>query len=146
MNQTTGKETTGKETTGIEVADFPTEDYTRLVTYEGWRLAALAYCPNTSPERILTMQKHNETDEVFVLVKGNATLITAGNGEEPGELTFTKMEPLKAYNVKKGYWHNHILDEEGLVLIVENDNTCAENSPILPLTKTQVAELQRKVL
>lgn len=128
---------------GIEITNFPETDYTRLVTYEGWRVAALAFCQNTTPEMIETMQKHDETDEVFVLMKGNATLITAGNGEVPGELSLCKMEPLKVYNVKKGYWHNHVLDEEGLVLIVENNNTCDDNSPILPLTEEQITELRK---
>lgn len=130
----------------IEVTNFPKEDYTRLVTYEEWRVAALASCPNTEPEMILTMQKHDETDEVFVLMRGNATLITAGNGEKPGEIEIHRMEPLKAYNVKKGFWHNHVLDEEGLVLIVENDNTCGDNSPILPLTEEQIEDMKRKLL
>lgn len=130
--------------TGIEVTNFPATDYTRLVTYEEWRVAALAACINTNPDMIKTMQKHDETDEVFILMKGNATLITAGNGETPGEMELCKMEPLKVYNIKKGYWHNHILDEEGLVLIVENDNTCDDNSPILPLTEEQIAELLKK--
>lgn len=131
------------QTTGIEVTNFPATDYTRLVTYEGWRVAALAFCKNTTPEMIKIMQKHDETDEVFILMKGNATLITAGNGEAPGKLELCKMEPLKVYNVKKGYWHNHVLDEEGLVLIVENDNTCDDNSPILPLGEEQTAELMK---
>lgn len=130
---------------GIEVTNLPTKDYTRLVIYEGWRVAGLASCPHTGAKEILTMQKHDETDEVFVLLRGNATLITAGNGEAPGEIMLQKMEPLKVYNIKKGFWHNHVLDEEGVVLIVENDNTCGDNSPVLPLSREQVEKLQRKL-
>lgn len=125
----------------IEVTDFPKTDYEPLVDYEGWRVAVLAYCENTRIERIKTMQKHLYTDEVFVLIRGNATLYTAGNTAEIGELKAVKLQPHKVYNVKKGVWHNHVLDEEGIVLIVENQDTCDENSPIMNLSEEQIREL-----
>lgn len=126
----------------IEVVNFPKTDYQPLVDYEGWRVAVLAFCENTKLEKIKTMQKHNETDEVFVLVRGNCTLITAGNEDKPSELSVMKMEPQKVYNVKKGFWHNHILDEEGIVVIIENQDTTDDNSPILPLTEEQLKALE----
>ena len=125
----------------IEVTDFPEKDYEPLVDYEGWRVAVLAYCENTRMERITTMQKHLETDEVFVLIRGNATLYTAGNGDEIGKIEAMSLQPRKVYNVKKGIWHNHVLDEEGIVLIVENQDTCDDNSPIKPLSEVQIEEL-----
>lgn len=130
----------------IEITDFPKTDYEPLVDYQGWRVAVLAYCENTTLEKIKTVQKHNETDEVFVLIRGNCTLITAGNGETPGEISTEKMEPYKTYNMKKGYWHNHILDEEGIVVIVENQDTSDDNSPILPLNEVQLQSLAAQIL
>ncbi len=129
----------------IEVINFPETDYEPLVDYQGWRVAVLAFCENTTLEKIKKMQKHNETDEVFVLVRGNCTLISAGNGDEPGELEIHKMEPQKVYNVKKGFWHNHILDEEGIVVIIENSDTTDDNSPELPLTDEQIKRLAELV-
>jgi len=38
------------------------------------------------------------------------------------------LEPGKLYNVKAGVFHQLCMDREGKVLIVENDNTTAENS------------------
>lgn len=130
----------------IEIIDFPKTDYEPLVDYQGWRVAVLAYCENTTLEKIKTMQKHDETDEVFVLIRGNCTLITAGNGEKPEEISTEKMEPYKIYNMKRGYWHNHILDEDGMVLIVENQNTNDDNSPIIPLNEIQLQNLEMQIL
>lgn len=129
-------------TKAIEITDFPKTDYQSLVRYEKWRVAVLAACENTTLPKIKAMQKHDETDEVFVLVCGNCTLITAGNDEAPGEITIHKMQPQKVYNVKKGFWHNHILDDEGVVVIIENEDTCDANSPVLPLTKEQLLQLE----
>lgn len=129
----------------IEVVEFPQTDYRSLVSYENWRVAVLAACENTTLPKIKTMQKHDKTDEVFILVRGNCTLITAGNDETPGEIKIHKMQPQKVYNVKKGFWHNHILDDEGMVVIVENEDTCDGNSPILPLTEEQLLQLAASI-
>jgi len=129
----------------IEITNFPVTDYEPLVDYEGWRVAVLAFCENTTLPKIQTMQRHDLTDEVFVLIRGNCTLLTGGNGDVPGEMEAVKLEPHKVYNVKKGFWHNHVLDEDGIVLIVENQDTCDDNSPILPLTAEQKATLEKLV-
>ncbi len=127
---------------GIEITEFPETDYEPLVDYGEWRVAVLAFCENTTIEKIKTMQKHEGTDEVFVLVRGNATLYTAGDGEVPDEVQAVRLEPRKVYNVKKGVWHNHVLDKEGIVVIVENRNTNDENSPVLPLSAEQLERLK----
>lgn len=129
---------------GIEIANFPEQGYNRLVSFESWRIAVLKYWDRTSIEQRRMIQKHNETDEVFILLEGSATLITAGNGEEPGEFEFVTMQPHKAYDVKKGYWHAHVLAEDATVLIVENDNTSRENSVDWFLTEEQRHEMIEK--
>jgi ureidoglycolate hydrolase len=121
----------------IEIVELQEEGYKPLVDFETWRVAVLKYCNDVRLENIKTMQRHQETDEVFVLLKGNCTLISGGNGEEIDKIETVKMEPNRIYNVKKGVWHNHILDEEGEVLIVENQNTCDDNSPVVELSKEE---------
>lgn len=126
----------------IEVVEMPREGYQPLIDFETWRVAVLKYCEDVRLENIKTMQRHLQTDEVFVLLRGNATLITGEDGEEIGAIDHIKMEPHKLYNIKKGVWHNHTLDEEGELLIVENQNTCDENSPILPLSLEKIVEMK----
>lgn len=120
---------------GIEIVNFQEEGYKPLVDYGEWRVAVLKFCDDLRIENIKTMQKHMETDEVFVLLQGECTLFLAGEGDVPGKVEAVKMQPHKIYNIKKGVWHNHIMSEEGEVLIVENRNTCDENSPVLLLTE-----------
>lgn len=127
----------------IEIIEFPKEDYEPLVDYETWRVAVLRYCENLDPDKIKTMQKHNETDEVFVLLSGQCILYCAGSEEAPGEIQAISMEPMKLYNIKKGVWHNHTMPEGGTVLIVENQNTNDDNSPVLPLTEEQMQQVQK---
>ncbi|HHW68052.1 MAG TPA: hypothetical protein GXX16_10190 [Epulopiscium sp.] len=118
----------------IEISEFKGEGYKPMVDYMEWRVALLRYCEELEIDRIETMQKHTETDEVFVLLEGDCTLFTAGAGEEIGEIKAWPMEPLKIYNVKKGVWHTHTLSPNTSVLIVENRMTNDENSPIIKLS------------
>lgn len=123
---------------GMEITNFPKQGYEPLVDFEDWRVAVLNFCEDVRLESIHSMQKHDFTDEVFVLVSGRCTLFLAGNGERPGEIEALVLEKGKVYNVKKGFWHNHILDEKGSVLIVENRNTCDANSPVCLLTEEEI--------
>ena len=83
------------------------------------------------------MQKHMESDEVFVLLKGECTLFIGGNSDEVGEIEPLPLEPFKMFNVKKGTWHTHTLEKDTMVLIVENQDTCDANSPTQYLTPEQ---------
>ncbi|MBR2500316.1 MAG: cupin domain-containing protein [Clostridia bacterium] len=97
--------------------------------FERWRVAYLNHGDRFAEENFEKIERHNESDEVFVLLNGEATLII---GEE---LNRIKMEPHKLYNVPKGVWH-HIFTVEGTsVLIVENEDTGDENSEFLFIKK-----------
>ncbi|HIQ98253.1 MAG TPA: hypothetical protein IAB23_01045 [Candidatus Scybalocola faecavium] len=125
----------------IEIIEFQPEGYKPLVDFGQWRVAVLKFCDDLKLENIKTMQKHLETDEVFVLIRGNCTLFLGKDGDTPEDIHRVHMEPGKIYNIKKGVWHNHIMDEGTEVLIVENRNTCDDNSPIIPLNAQQLAQL-----
>jgi hypothetical protein len=126
----------------IEKADFPESGYQPIIDFESWRVAVLKFCDDLIPENIENMQKHMETDEVFVLVSGTCNLYSAGTGEVPGTIEKVPMEKHKGYNVKKGVWHTHTLSEDAEVLIVENQNTGLENSPVFPLTD----EMRKRII
>lgn len=127
----------------IDVKSYLGEGYLPMIDYESWRVAILRYCEELEIQNLKTMQKHEESDEVFVLLKGNCMLFAGGDGEDIQEVSGILMEPLKLYNVKKGVWHTHTLDQEGTVLIVENRNTSNENSPTKQLEIKQIEKLHQ---
>jgi mannose-6-phosphate isomerase-like protein (cupin superfamily) len=126
----------------IEVSSYQGEGYLPMIDYGTWRVAILRYCEELEVQNLATMQKHDETDEVFILLEGNCVLFTGGNQNSIGEIDAIAMEPLQLYNVKKGTWHTHTLDHAATVLIVENRDTCDMNSPTNQLTLAQIKELQ----
>mgnify|MGYP001390670602 FL=1 len=132
----------------LEVSSFNGEGYLPLINFESWRVAELRYIDELEPDRIDNMQKHNETDEIFVVLEGDFTLFFGGNGDEIGEIEAIKLEPLKLYNVKKGTFHTHTPEKNCTCLIVENKNTTDDNSPKIKITKEQsnkIVELYNKV-
>jgi hypothetical protein len=129
----------------IHVSKYEGDGYQPMIDFESWRVAILKYCEELEIQNLKTMQKHDETDEVFVLLEGNCTLFTGGNKDIIDEIDGIVMEPLKLYNVKKGVWHTHTLDKKGMVAIVENQDTCDANSPTLSLTQEQMEQLRNIV-
>ena len=123
------------------MSSYEGNGYKPVVDYMEWRVAMLNYCEELELQNLKTMQKHMESDEVFILLKGNCKLFVGGNGESIKEIDAIQMEAMKLYNVKRGVWHTHTLDREGSVLIVENRNTGNGNSPVAKLSEEQKLEL-----
>ncbi len=121
----------------IDVKEYNGEGYKPVVDYDNWRVAVLNYCDELLPENISKMQRHDETDEVFVLLKGECTIFLAEGEAEIENIYAQKLEPYKIYNVKKSVWHNHTLSRDAMVLIVENKDTNNDNSPLKELSKNQ---------
>lgn len=122
----------------LEIKDYTEEGYKPVVDYGEWRVAILNFLEELLPENIDFMSKHDETDEVFVLLNGKCILFIAeGNKRKITNLYAEDMVPYKIYNVKRGVWHNHTLSDDAMILIVENQDTTESNSPIIKLTKEQ---------
>ena len=125
----------------LEVTEYTGEGYRPLIDYGQWRVAILRYIDELRPENISQMQRHAETDEVFVLLHGRCILFLGDGDESVVSIHAQDMEPLKLYNVKQGAWHTHTLSDDATVLIVENQNTTAHNSPEIEVSATQRQQL-----
>jgi hypothetical protein len=125
----------------LQVSEYAGEGYLPLVDYADWRVAILRYIDELEPQNLATMQRHDETDEVFVLLAGRCILFLGAGAEQVSEIHAQDMEPLKLYNVKRGCWHTHTLSRDATVLIVENRDTAAHNSPEIALDDEQRAKI-----
>jgi len=112
----------------LEIHEFTGPGYEPVIDYGAWRVAVLNYLDEIHPAKIESMERHNETDEVFVLIKGQGILFLGEGKVEVERIHPQVLEPGKIYNVKKGVWHTVVLSRDGSVLIVENRDTRQENS------------------
>lgn len=118
----------------LEIHQYSGTGFQPLVDYGAWRVALLNAA---SLEQVVEFQRHNETDEVFVLLQGRCLLFLGEGGEQVTQIYARDMLPFHLYNVRRGAWHAHCLTPDAKVLIVENCDTSPANSPRLPLTGGQ---------
>lgn len=112
----------------LEIREFKGPGYRPIIDFSDWRVAILNYIEEIQPDQIVRLEKHNETDEVFVLLSGQGILFI-GKGSSGVDAIYPQiLESGKVYNVKMGVWHAVVLSHDGSVLIVENRNTSTVNS------------------
>lgn len=111
----------------VEIYDYTGESYQTAMAFGHWKIAYLNHADYFSEETLARVERHNETDEAFILLEGEATLVVGTKAHR------IPMERYKIYNVPKGVWH-HILTVAGTrVLIVENEDTGELNSDFYDL-------------
>lgn len=118
----------------LEIREYYGEGYKPLVDYGEWRVAILRYVDDLQPDRIDQMERHNETDEVFVLLCGQGVLILGGTGSQVEGIYPQVMEHGTLYNVKRNAWHTILLSRDASVLLVENNDTSEDNSEYVRLS------------
>ena len=117
---------------GLDILEHSGIEYRRLVNNAKWTIASLNWAPRFDESNVCELERHNLTDETFVLLNGKATLLV---GEKADRI---EMEPLKYYNVRAGIWHHIIVSEDARVLVAENANTSKDNTEYLSLSTGKV--------
>ena len=106
----------------IEIKEYTGEGYKPQVDFGAWRVAIANFKSDWAKGKQTYIERHMMTDEVFVLLEGEVSLLIGTEMQE------YKMEPGKIYNVKAATWHQLQMSEDGKVLIVENLDTGRANS------------------
>ena len=106
----------------LEILSYDGEGYDRTMHYGAWRVAIANFGALFDRNEYRYLERHMNTDEVFVLLDGTATLVMGK------EFAQTALEPHKLYRVKAGAWHALLMERDAKVLIVENHDTSRENT------------------
>lgn len=125
----------------LQICEHAGPSYRPLVDFASWRVAILNFSPELLPDRLTRMQRHNETDEVFVLLHGRCILFVAEGTDSVGRLHAEDLQLGRVYNVRQAVWHTHTLSRDAKVLVVENRDTTYDNSPFAPLSADQQREV-----
>ena len=87
---------------------FDGEGMQSVFENEKWTVGIKNWKPANDITGINNLERHNKTDELFVLVAGSCTLIYANEVEGGLDIKAVKMEPNKVYNIPATLWHNTV--------------------------------------
>lgn len=119
--------------TGVEFYEWNEAGYKPLVFHHDWMVALLNWEPACRLENAHEIERHNQTDEVFVLLCGQAALyVNAGAG-----LRLVEMKPGALYNVRAGVWHNLLATRDAAWVIVETRDTNLYDTEIRKLSEEE---------
>ena len=126
----------------VEIANYQGQGFKPLVIFGDWRVAALRYLEKLELQNISEMERHTDSDEVFILVEGSGELFIAGNNDLPSDIQNYQMKIGEICNVKKNTWHTLSLSKDAHVIIVENNDTNSDNSEVIPLESKIIEQIR----
>lgn len=121
---------------------FTGEGMQRVYENGKWMVGIKNWKPANDITGIDCLERHNKTDELFVLTEGACTLIYANETENGLEFGSVHMEPGKVYNIPATLWHNTITQKDTKMILIEDSNTSMENSDIFNLSEKQIAAIR----
>ena len=97
-----------------------------ICTNNSFKCAFITRSAQYAPGQIKAMKRHNESDEVFILIQGKAMLVTG----EPTQKQYMKtaLQSGISYCVEAGTWHYLAVSEDALVFVTENSQVSGENT------------------
>lgn len=126
----------------INEFSFSGEGMTRVYDNNNWTVGIKNWKPANDISGIDCLERHNLTDELFVLLDGSCTLIYANESEQGLLIEKIRMEAGKVYSIPASLWHNTITEKNTKLILIENSSTSMENSDIFELSKEQIAFIQ----
>ena len=123
------------------------DGYNPFIIKEGWQVAQLNYLKEQDLMGITKMDMHLLTDEVFILLSGNAVLIAA-TVDAKNILSFRCVKMLAGitYNIPVKTWHNIAMDKEASVIIIEKSNTHVSDFVFRELDRKEEIDLKHLIL
>jgi len=125
--------------------EFAQKGMQRVFENEKWMVGIKNWKPENDITGIDRLERHNETDELFVLVAGLCTLVYANETDDGFRFGAVKMEQQKVYNVPAGLWHNTITQKDTKMILIEDSNTSMVNSNTFYLNEEYIKTIRSLV-
>lgn len=97
-----------------------------FLTNSNFKCAFITSHAQYSFGRIKLIKRHNDSDEVYVLLRGKATVVTTDNLDK--EFMKTNLEYHTSYNVKAGTWHYLAVSDDAIIFVAESGKVAPENT------------------
>lgn len=129
----------------VEIFEHQGEGIKCVYKNEEWLVSIKNWKPDNDITGVHHLEVHHETDEQFILMMGQAILISADRDRDKFiNIALTKMEVGKVYNVPKEKWFYSITQKDTKMAYVQHAETSMENSDFHNLAPEQVAAIQEE--
>ncbi|HEY7032225.1 MAG TPA: hypothetical protein VH482_12880 [Thermomicrobiales bacterium] len=125
----------------VEIGSFFGDGYRPILDFHGWRVAILRFVDGHQPEAFRWVERHRETNEVFILTAGQADLVVCDGDAQPGEAFVTAMGHNVAYNIGQAVWHNVVMSPDAHIILFERTGTSRANTDYADLPPGQIAAI-----
>ncbi|WP_119070852.1 hypothetical protein [Aggregatilinea lenta] len=122
--------------------------YRPVLDFDGWKVAMLRHFDVVAPETLRRVERHWNTNEVFILTAGEADLIVLDGQDQPERVYVIPMQHNVAYNVRQSVWHHVIMSRDAHIVLVERSETGPETTDyaeldpaLLDLIRAQIRPL-----
>jgi ureidoglycolate hydrolase len=120
--------------------------YNPFLIRDGWQVAQLNWAPELAPMAMHEVERHNQTDEVFIQCRGKSVLITAHDTSDCLSFDACCMRPGVVYNIPTGVWHAIAMWPDDIVWIVEKSHTHLGDVVHRELSAQEYSDLQKVIL
>jgi len=112
--------------------------------FHGWRVAMLRHFDQLAPENFQQVERHLETNEVFILTAGQADLIVCDGDAKPTAPYVFPMVLNVAYNIQQAVWHNVVMSVDAHIILFERTDTTVENSDYARLDEDMCRDIRNQ--
>lgn len=131
---------------GISYLQHNGEGMARVYENAAWMVGLKNYKPANDAKLFTEIERHRQTDELFLLLEGSCVLLSAF--EEGGVLRFEAraMERGVLAVIPSGLWHTTITRPGTRLALIEAPGTGAANSDVRLLSGTDLAAARAAVI
>lgn len=130
----------------ISSESFEGEGLKRVVESGTWFVGIKNWKPANDAAQFDAMERHMETDEVFVLLEGGCTLLVdQSENNNCSDIRCIAMERNRVYCIHPGVWHNTITSRDAKLILMENRNTSMDNSEVQSLGQNEIAAIRNQL-
>ncbi len=125
----------------VDVGSSFEQTYRPVLDFDGWKVAMLRHFDVVAPETFHRVERHWNTNEVFILTAGRADLIVMDGQGQPEKPYVIPMQHNVAYNVRQSVWHHVIMSRDAHIVLVERSETGPETTDYAELDRTRLDEI-----
>lgn len=129
----------------VDVGSSFEQTYKPVLDFQGWKVAMLRHFEVVAPEAFHRVERHWNTNEVFILTAGQADLILLDGLAQPEQPYVIPMRLNVAYNVRQSVWHHVLMSRDAHIILFERSETGPETTDYAELGRARLDEICAQV-